>query len=101
MTQVRITSPGGYRCAPDGHTVQVFAMGQVVTGKAAELALEDGAGVAVHDPRTDTQAMNAALEVKQTHINHGNVDKGGQNLAESKILLRPAAPTPTRKGARK
>lgn len=32
-----------YACAPEGHTVVKFKAGDEVTGKAAELALADGA----------------------------------------------------------
>lgn len=33
-----------YACAPDGHTTLRFVAGDVLTGRAAELALTDGAG---------------------------------------------------------
>lgn len=57
MTTAKITRKDGYRCAPSGAVVEAFAFGAVVTGKAAELALEDGAAQELHDPRTDVQAM--------------------------------------------
>ena len=33
-----------YSCAPDGHTVMRFKAGDVIEGKAADMALADGAG---------------------------------------------------------
>lgn len=32
-----------YSCAPEGHTVRQFKAGDTLTGRAAQLALEDGA----------------------------------------------------------
>jgi hypothetical protein len=32
-----------YSCAPDGHTTAHYKAGDVLTGKAARLALDDGA----------------------------------------------------------
>ncbi len=34
-----------YACAPEGHTVLKFEAGSVLEGRAAELALADGAAV--------------------------------------------------------
>ena len=33
-----------YACAPDGHSVERFKAGDTLTGRAAEMALADGAG---------------------------------------------------------
>lgn len=44
--QARISVPV-YRCAPEGHTVLSFAEGTVVSGAVAQLAITDGAGVAM------------------------------------------------------
>jgi hypothetical protein len=42
--KVKITKKGGYRCAPEGHTVVAFAEGAEVEGTAAEMAMADKAG---------------------------------------------------------
>jgi len=39
-----------YACAPDGHTTIRYKAGDVVTGKAAELALADGAAFEAGEP---------------------------------------------------
>lgn len=57
MTTAKITREEGYRCAPNGARVEMFAFGSVVSGQIAEWALADGAAQALHDPRTDTQAQ--------------------------------------------
>ena len=44
----KITKQGGYLCAPLGHTVMHFHEGQIVSGIVAELALADGAAVAIN-----------------------------------------------------
>ena len=61
---VKITRQNGYRCAPDGAVVHFFALGAIVTGKAAILALEDGAGEKQFDPREETKVI-APPEVKR------------------------------------
>lgn len=38
-----------YACAPEGHTVQRFRMGDVLTGRAAEMALADDAAFEAQD----------------------------------------------------
>jgi hypothetical protein len=38
-----------YACAPEGHTTLQFRMGDVISGRAAELALMDGAGFAPNE----------------------------------------------------
>ena len=59
MTTAKITRKEGYRCAPDGSRVELFAFGSVVSGKVAEWAIADGAASRMFDPRTDTQATTA------------------------------------------
>ena len=54
----KITQQGGYLCAPLGHTVMHFHEGQIVSGIVAELALADGAAVAINMMRA------ADLEIK-------------------------------------
>lgn len=34
-----------YSCAPEGHSVIRFEAGAIITGRAAEMALADGAGL--------------------------------------------------------
>jgi hypothetical protein len=53
--QAKITATYGYKCAPDGHTVLNFANGQIVSGKVAEMAVEDGAAVAIEVGPIDTK----------------------------------------------
>lgn len=55
MSQARITRKGGYKCAPQGHTVETFAEGIVVTGKVAEWALADRAASRMFDPVAETK----------------------------------------------
>jgi len=45
--EAKITKEGGYLCAPAGHTVMHFLLGQIVNGRVAELALADGAAVPI------------------------------------------------------
>lgn len=65
MTQAKITKLGGYNCAPNGVTVEHFAHGATVSGQVAKWAIEDGAAQALFDPRTDTQAVQSAPELKR------------------------------------
>ena len=48
MLTAKITSKDGFRCAPNGHTVELFNHGDVVTGKAAEWAIKSDKGVMVN-----------------------------------------------------
>lgn len=45
--QAKITKIDGYMCAPEGHTVQTFALGRIVSGPVAEMAVADGAAEAL------------------------------------------------------
>lgn len=49
MSKAKITKQDGYRCAPEGHTVVLFPLGAVVTGKVAEWALADRAASRMFD----------------------------------------------------
>lgn len=53
--QAKITRKGGYKCAPNGHTVQTYPEGEVVTGQVAEWALADKAASRMFDPREETK----------------------------------------------
>lgn len=65
MTTAKITKKDGYRCAPNGATVEVFLYGDIVTGRVAEWALADHAASRMFDPRTDVQAETSPLETKK------------------------------------
>jgi len=41
--KAEITSPQGFRIAPEGHTVLTFKAGDIVTGAIAESAIMSGA----------------------------------------------------------
>lgn len=55
MSKAKITKKDGYRCAPQGHTVETFAYGTVVEGKVAEWALADQAASRMFDPVEETK----------------------------------------------
>ena len=40
MLTAKITAKDGFRCAPNGHTVEIYKCGDVVTGKVAEWAIK-------------------------------------------------------------
>ena len=65
MSTAKITKKDGYRCAPNGATVEVFRCGDIVTGQVAEWALADHAASRMFDPRTDVQAETAPMEAKK------------------------------------
>ncbi len=50
MKRAKITKQGGYKCAPQGHTVVTFAEGSTVEGQVAEWAIADHAAQAMFDP---------------------------------------------------
>jgi len=58
-----ITEPGGFRCAPEGHTVKVFPMGAEVTGAVAEWAIAAGKADPVDGVSLETKP-SPALETK-------------------------------------
>lgn len=47
MADAKITARNGYRCAPDGVTVQHFAFGDTVDGIVAAWAIADGYAEAI------------------------------------------------------
>lgn len=55
MKRAKITKKGGYKCAPQGHTVVTFDEGVVVEGKVAEWALMDHAAQAMFNPVKETK----------------------------------------------
>jgi hypothetical protein len=55
IKRAKITKEDGYRCAPAGHTVELFAFGEIVEGQVAEWAIADHAGQAMFDPREKTK----------------------------------------------
>ena len=94
IKRAKITQKGGYRCAPEGHTVVSFGEGVVVEGQVAEWAIADHAGQAMFDPRTETK-ITPPTEIKVAHLKGGSVDKGGHNKSKSQVTKRPPKPTPT------
>lgn len=40
--KAEITAPQGFRAAPEGHTVLLFAKGEIVSGSIAEMAVMAG-----------------------------------------------------------
>lgn len=63
MTQAKITKRDGYKCAPQGHSLQTFPFGAIVSGQVAEWAIADKAAQRMFDPRSDVQA-SVELETK-------------------------------------
>jgi hypothetical protein len=63
MTKAKITRPQGYRCSPNGATVEFFEAGTIVTGKVAEWALADHAANRMFEPREELK-VETQLEVK-------------------------------------
>ena len=55
IKRAKITKKDGYKCAPQGHTVETFAEGTIVEGQVAEWAIADHAGQAMFDPRKETK----------------------------------------------
>lgn len=67
--KAKITSPHGYKCAPEGHTTVHFDMGSIVEGHIAEMAIADGAAMAFQDMKIETKVVapseaKAPTEVK-------------------------------------
>jgi len=63
MSDAKITARNGYRCAPDGVTVQHFAFDQIVTGIVADWAVADGYASAIIETKPAE-----ALETKPARI---------------------------------
>lgn len=54
MAKCKLTR--AYSCAPEGHTVIRFEIGAMLTGRAAEMALADGAGIEIGEaPALETK----------------------------------------------
>jgi hypothetical protein len=98
--RAKIVNRNGYRCAPDGHTVQFFALGEIVTGEVAAWSVDERSAIPVVEI-SPAPALEAKVivpqETKRTPpITEGRVKKGGQNRWPSQVAIRPPAPTPTR-----
>ena len=61
--KAKITSPHGYKCAPEGHTTVHFDVGSIVEGHIAEMAIADGAAMAFQDMKIETK-VGAPSEAK-------------------------------------
>ena len=55
--KAKITRKEGYRCAPDGRTVEVFECGEIVTGQVAKWALADKAARRMMDKKEPLENM--------------------------------------------
>lgn len=55
--KAKITSPHGYKCAPEGHTTVHFDVGSIVEGHIAEMAIADGAAMAFQDMKIETKVV--------------------------------------------
>ena len=58
--RAKITAKEGYKCAPNGHTIESFPFGSIVEGKVAEWALADKVASAMFDPREETKITGPA-----------------------------------------
>jgi hypothetical protein len=63
MSDAKITARNGYRCAPDGVTVQHFAFDEIVSGIVADWAVADGYASAIIEVGSAEQ-----LEIKPARI---------------------------------
>lgn len=64
-TQAKIINRFGYRCAPDGHTVKAFKLGDIVEGQIAIWAVDEKSAIWIKpkDKPIET-ASPPALEAK-------------------------------------
>ena len=85
----KITQQGGYLCAPLGHTVMHFHEGQIVSGIVAELALADGAAVAVNMMRAADLERNRFT----TTGTHRGASAPGVPLVHGSAFSRLGAPS--------
>lgn len=53
-----------YSCAPEGHTVMKYEAGAMLHGRAAEMALADGAAVEVREHEPDETKIAPPDETK-------------------------------------
>ena len=51
-----------YRCAPEGHTIIVYRMGQRVSGLVAEMALRDGYATRPRGPKRKKPAYPEVIK---------------------------------------
>jgi hypothetical protein len=65
--KAKITSPNGYKCAPEGHTIMHFDAGSIVEGVVAEMAILDGHAMAFQDVEIETKVV-APDEIKVAHM---------------------------------
>lgn len=63
--KAKITSPHGYKCAPEGHTIVHFDTGAIVEGVIAEMAILDGYATAFQDMEIEAKVV-APTETKAT-----------------------------------
>lgn len=64
MMKAKITRKGGYSCCPEGHTVETFAVGEIVEGKIAEWAVADRAASRMMEKKPPKNKMMGKLENK-------------------------------------
>lgn len=62
--RAKITKKGGYKCAPQGHTVVHFAEGTIVDGQVAVWAIADRAAQAMFNPVKENKVI-APTETKR------------------------------------
>lgn len=61
--KAKITTPNGYKCAPEGHTIMHFDAGSIVEGVIAEMAILDGHATAFQDVEIEAKVV-APTETK-------------------------------------
>ena len=54
--KAKITDENGFKCAPQGHTVEHFKFGEIVTGQVAAWALEARAAKRMFDKKAKGRA---------------------------------------------
>jgi hypothetical protein len=63
--QAKIIAPAGFRIAPDGHTVLVFSLGDVVSGSIAERAIKSGAAQRIDEIAAGLEWKTETAEATQ------------------------------------
>ena len=66
--KAKITSPHGYKCAPEGHTTVHFDVGSIVEGHIAEMAIADGAAMAFQDMKIETKVVAPSEAKAHTEV---------------------------------
>jgi hypothetical protein len=96
--RAKIVNRNGYRCAPDGHTVKFYPLGEIVTGDVAGWAIDEGFAMPVVEtpaPPVLEAKVIVPQETKRTRpITEGKQRKGGLNVGHSQIVTRPPPPMP-------